>query len=121
LKLEIASVENNIILNKSRKFGASIVDVERVVPLRYRSIAKQLIRAGTSIGACVAEAQSAETMADFVHKLKIADKEANETYYWLGILEKQIPGFSRQLEPDLIEIKKLLSSIITTCRRKMKK
>ena len=60
-------------------------------------------------------------MSDFVHKLKIADKEANETYYWLSILEKQIPGFSKNLNDDLIEIKRLLSSIITTCRRKMKK
>ena len=114
-------MENNIILNKTRKFGASIVDAEALIPLRNRTIGKQLMRAGTSIGASVAEAQSAETMADFVHKLKIADKEANETYYWLGILEKQIPGFSHQLEPDLIEIKRLLSSIITTCRRRMKK
>jgi len=114
-------VENNIILNKTRQFGASIIEASLPIPPSYRGIGHQLVKSGTSIGACVAEAQSAETMADFVHKLKIADKEANETYYWLGILEKQIPGFSRQLEPDFIEIKKLLSSIITTCRRKMKK
>ena len=114
-------MENNIILHKTRQFGASIVEASLPIPSSYRGIGHQLVKSGTSIGASVAEAQSAEIMADFVHKLKIADKEANETYYWLGILEKQIPGFSRQLEPDLIEIKKLLSSIITTCRRKMKK
>jgi four helix bundle protein len=114
-------VEHNIILNKTRKFGASIVEATMPIPVCYRGIGKQVMRAGTSIGASVAEAQSAETMADFIHKLKIADKETNETFYWLSILEKQIPGFSTQLNSDLTEIKKLLSSIIITCKRKMRK
>ena len=114
-------MENNIILNKTRQFGSSIVEATMPIPPCYKVIGKQLVRAGTSIGASVAEAQSAETISDFVHKLKIADKEANETYYWLSILEKQMPGFGTTLNADLIEIKRLLSSIITTCRRKMKK
>ena len=114
-------MENNIILHKTRQFGASIVEASVPIPLCYKVIGNQLVRAGTSIGASVAEAQSAETMADFVHKLKVADKEANETQFWLSILEKNIPGFSTTLNDDLIEIKRLLSSIITTCRRKMKK
>jgi len=115
------SMENNIILHKTRQFGANIVEASMPIPLCYKVIGNQLVRAGTSIGTLVAEAQSAETMADFVHKLKVADKEANETEYWLSILEKNIPGFSTTLNDDLIEIKRLLSSIITTCRRKMKK
>jgi len=119
--MELYIVENNIILNKSRQFGANIVDAAVNIPPSFRVLSKQLMRAGTSIGASVAEAQSAETMADFVHKLKIADKEANETHYWLSILGKQLPNFNEQLIADLIEIKKLLASIIITCRRKMKK
>ena len=114
-------MENNIILNKTRKFGANIVEATMPIPVLYRGIGKQLMRAGTSIGASVAEAQSAETLADFVHKLKIADKETNETFYWLSILENQIPGFSTQLNAELIEIKRLLSSIIITCKRKMRR
>jgi len=114
-------MENNIILHKTRRFGANIVEASMPIRLCYKIIGNQLVRAGTSIGASVAEAQSAETMADFVHKLKVADKEANETQCWLSILEKQIPGFSIPLNDDLIEIKRLLSSIITTRRRKMKK
>ena len=114
-------MENNIILNKTRQFGASIVDAVSVIPISNKVIGNQLIRSGTSIGASVAEAQSAETLADFIHKLKVADKEVNETYYWLSILEKQMPGFSSQLYKDLTEIKKILSSIIITCKRKMKK
>jgi four helix bundle protein len=114
-------MENNIILHKTRHFGANIVEASMPIPVCYKVIGNQLIRAGTSIGACVAEAQSAETISDFVHKLKVADKEANETEYWLSILEKQMPGFSTPLLDELIEIKRLLSSIIATCSRKMKK
>ena len=114
-------MENNIILNKTRQFGSSIVDAASVIPISNRVLGKQLIRSGTSIGASVAEAQSAETLADFVHKLKIADKEVNETFYWLSVLEKQMPGFSKQLNADLSEIKRILSSIIITCKRKLKK
>jgi four helix bundle protein len=121
LLCELAAVENNIILNKTRQFGACIVDAASAIPISNRISGKQLIRSGTSIGASVAEAQSAETLADFVHKLKIADNEINETYYWLSILEKQIPGFGVQLNADLTEIKKILSSIIIICKRKMKK
>ncbi|MFN8338858.1 MAG: four helix bundle protein [Saprospiraceae bacterium] len=47
------------------------------------NLANQLFRSGTSIGANIREAQSAESKADFIYKVKIADKEANETEYWL--------------------------------------
>jgi four helix bundle protein len=49
-------------------------------------IARQLLRSGTSIGACVQEAQSAESRADFVHKMTIAQKEARESLFWLKLL-----------------------------------
>ncbi len=52
-------------------------------------IAKHLLKSGTSIGANVREAQSAESKADFIHKFKIADKEIKETEYWLLLCKKQ--------------------------------
>lgn len=53
-------------------------------------IANQLLRSGTAVGALVAESQQAESKNDFIHKMKIALKEANETYYWLTLCEKAI-------------------------------
>ena len=50
-------------------------------------LAKQLLRCGTSIGANVQEANQAESRADFIHKLSIANKEENETDYWLRLLK----------------------------------
>ena len=68
--LNLHEMENNIILHKTRQFGADIVDASLPIPLSYKGIGQQLVRSGTSIGASVAEAQSAETLADFVHKLE---------------------------------------------------
>ena len=81
-------------------------------------IAKQLLKAGTSIGANIFEAQTAESRADFIHKLKIADKEAKETEYWLILCEKA-PSypFDENLKNNLISIQKLLSKIIATCKK----
>ncbi len=113
-------MENNIILEKSIAFSAAIVELALTVPPSYKVLASQLMRSGTSIGASIAEAQSAESMTDFVHKLKIADKEANETVYWLRLLNTQLPSFGEDVNGKLMEIKKLLTSIIITCNRKRK-
>ncbi|NOY51837.1 MAG: four helix bundle protein [Chlorobi bacterium] len=69
-------------------------------------IAKQILKSGTSIGANIREAQSAESKADFIHKLKISDKEAEETAYWLQLckLSKSYPD-PADLETKLLEIK----------------
>lgn len=75
---------NNIILNKTIEFSLSIISyTEKLEELKKYVIAKQLLRAGTSIGANVHESQDAESKTDFIHKLKIAIKELNETKYWL--------------------------------------
>ena len=71
-------------------------------------LSKQIIRSGTSIGAMVREAEYAESKADFIHKLNIALKEANETEYWLDILfETQY--LDKKLYESLInDVKELL-------------
>lgn len=76
---------------------------------------KQVLRSGTSIGANIAEAQYAESVADFTHKLNIAQKECNETRYWIELLFESgeiNEGMFKSLGDDCAEIMKLLTSVI---------
>jgi four helix bundle protein len=81
-------------------------------------IARQLLRAGTGIGANVREAQNAESKADFIHKMKIAAKEADETEYWLLLIDS-IDGYPdcKGLLLDCSMIVKVLSKIISSSRK----
>jgi four helix bundle protein len=83
-------------------------------------IANQLLKSGTSIGANVFEAQHSESRLDFIHKMKIALKEANETLYWLSLCEK-IEGLTVQKETlnDLNEIMAILSKIVITSKKNL--
>ncbi len=109
----------NVILDNSFQFALKIIEfTELLEENRKYVIGKQLLRSGTSVGANIREAQSAESRADFTHKLKIADKEANETLYWLKLCEysKNYPN-PDGLEEDLVVILKLLSSIIASSKK----
>jgi len=83
-------------------------------------MSKQLLRSGTAIGALYREAEYAESKADFIHKLAIAQKECNETLYWLELLKaaKIIDEkmFSN-IHVDAEELMKLLTSIIKTTKK----
>jgi len=83
-------------------------------------IAKQLLRSGTSIGASIFEAQHAESKADFIRKMKIAIKEANETLYWLIICEKSssYPGNS-SLKVSVEESIRNISKIILSSKNRV--
>ncbi len=76
--------------DKFLDFGADIVALVKQLPrvTPGRQIADQILRSGTSVGANVNEAQSAESRADFLHKLQIALKEIRETGYWLAIIQR---------------------------------
>jgi four helix bundle protein len=83
-------------------------------------IGKQYLRSATSIGANVAEAQSGESKADFIHKLSIAQKEARESLYWLQLLARSNTVPKSRLEPLLQETEALiaiLTKIIVTTKR----
>jgi len=100
-------------------FAISIVIYcEKLEKRRKFIISNQLLRSGTSIGANVNEAQKAESRSDFIHKMKIADKEAKETEYWLRICERMdsYPPIDNLLL-DLLIIQKTLSKIISTSKR----
>ncbi len=109
----------NVIVEKSVAFALSIIQFTEVLEQdRKYVIAKQLLRSGTSIGANIFEAQNAESKADFIHKMKIAAKEASETLYWLLLCERnESYQFDLQLRNDLEEIIKILSRIIATLKR----
>jgi four helix bundle protein len=109
----------NAILDKSFEFALAIIEFsEELENNKKYIIARQILKSGTSIGANIREAQGAESKADFIHKLKIAAKEAEETEYWL-LLCKHSPNypFNEMLLTQLKEIQKLFSAIIATSRR----
>ena len=110
--------KKNIIVEKSFQFALKIVDYcELLEENRKFVIARQLLKSGTSVGANVREAQNAESKADFIHKIKIAAKEAEETEYWLLIC-KHSPSypFEEQLLIEVQEIIKILSKIISSSK-----
>ncbi len=115
--------EDNAILHLSFNFALKIVEYcEQLDALKKYVISNQLLKSGTSIGANVREAQNAESMADFTHKLKLAAKEADETEYWL-LLCKKSKGYpsSGPLMDQLLCMQKLLTRIISTMKTKINK
>jgi len=110
----------NIIIDLSFKFALDIISFVEILEQKKKFIiSNQLLKSGTSIGANVREAQNAESKADFIHKLKIAAKEADETEYWLLLCEKSgnYP-FDSQLLGDIKVIQKILNKIIGTSKTK---
>ena len=109
-------MKNNTILDKSFSFSVRIVNLHKYLTDQKKeyTISKQLYKSGTSIGANISEAQRAESTADFVHKMKIALKEANESQYWLQLLHKTEYLTDKEFDSihnDLLEILKLLTAI----------
>jgi four helix bundle protein len=111
-------LKENLIVTLTFQFSLDVVTfVEMLEANRKYAVANQLIRSGTSIGANVREAQNAESRADFIHKLKIAAKEAEETEYWLEICQqsKSYPN-CEELLSQVLSIKKVLSKIIASSK-----
>ena len=113
--------QKNIVVEKSLDFSVEMVKFCEVLDFKKKYIiAKQLLSSGTSIGANVFEAQHAESKADFIHKMKIAVKEANETLYWLLICEKSesYPTDS-SLKEKTEELIRIISRIILSSKGKV--
>lgn len=113
----------NLLLEVTFNFALHIIEfVEKLEELRKYIIAKQLLRSGTSIGANAREAQFAESKQDFIHKLKIAEKEADETEYWLLLCKQSIHyPFDEELLTEVVSIKRLLAKIITSSKQSLNK
>lgn len=114
----------NIIKDKSFEFAISTIRLYQKLTSENKEyiISKQLLRSGTSAGALIREAEQGESKKDFIHKLSIAQKEINETLYWLELLHA-----TTYIKSDLfqknhnhaIEILKLLTAIIKTTKSRI--
>ncbi len=111
--------KENLIVQLTFEFALEIIEITAVLEERKKFVlAKQLLRSGTSIGANVREGQNAESKKDFIHKLKIAAKEADETEYWLLLckMSKTINLDCHLLIEKLNVIQRILSKIIATSK-----
>ncbi len=113
-------IEQNLVLKLSFDFALAIIDFsERLEVERKYVVARQLLKAGTSIGANAMEAQNAESKADVIHKFKIAAKEAEETQYWLLLCDysKTYPD-CKELIAEIESISNVIGKIISSSKRK---
>ncbi|MCG3165949.1 MAG: hypothetical protein POELPBGB_01724 [Bacteroidia bacterium] len=110
--------KDNVILTKSFQFACDIIDLNKLlIEAKQFEIAKQVIRSGTSIGANIREAQRAVSKPDFINKLGIALKEADETQYWFELIEAKIFKLNDKLKKELEEIISLLVVIINSSKK----
>ena len=110
--------KKNVVLELSFEFALEIIKFSEELEDRKKYIiSRQLLKSGTSVGANVREAQSCESRLDFIHKFKIAAKEAEETEYWLLLCKhsENYPDTECLLE-KLTSIQKLLSKIISSAK-----
>lgn len=110
------------IKERTFEFANRVVDVVEELPQTrtFDVLARQLIRAGTSVGANVEEAHAADSRADFAFKLSIALREARESRYWLRIVMRRIQarGPLQDLANESEEIMKILGAIISKVRKR---
>ncbi|RXK03999.1 four helix bundle protein [Arcobacter sp. CECT 8989] len=112
---------NNVLKNKSYDFALRIVNLTKYLQEEKKEfiLLKQILRSGTAIGALIAESEYAQSKSDFISKLHISIKEANETNYWLNLLKDSSyinDKMHKSISPDLIELLKILTSSIKTAK-----
>jgi four helix bundle protein len=114
-------MKENVIKDKSFQFAIRIIHLYKFLCEERKEfvLSKQLLRSGTSIGANIREAINAESPADFIHKLAVAQKECDETLYWLELLketeyinEKEFTS----MNSDANELLKIIRSIILSSK-----
>lgn len=114
-------MRENPIREKSFAFALRVVKLAKDLERDKKGfvLSRQVLRSGTAVGALVREAEHAESRADFVQKMSIALKEANETLYWLELLyrgEYMDKGSFESMRFDNEEIIKMLSAIVKTSK-----
>lgn len=113
----------NPVVEKSIQVALLIIEYcELLESNRKYVISRQLLKSGTSIGANVHEAQNAESKADFIHKIKIATKELEETKYWLTLCEKSKSypvhiSLQKEVSELGLNLYKILSTSIKSVRK----
>jgi len=114
-------MEKNTVKYKSYAFALRVIKAYKFLSSEQREfvLSKQMLRSGTAIGALIREAEHAESKADFIHKMSIALKEANETKYWLMLLHDSELFNDKSFESivsDCQELIKMLISIIESSK-----
>lgn len=118
-----AAMKDNILYTKSMAFAIRCVNLYKHLTLEKKEFAlsKQMLRSGTSIGANIRESRNAQSRADFINKMAIALKEADETQYWFELLhhtdfitEKDFTS----INADVDELISILTSVIKTSKNK---
>ena len=118
--------QENAIMKKSKAFALRIVNMYKYLCGEKREyvMSKQVLRSGTSIGANVREAIRGQTKPDFIAKMSVAQKEAEETCYWLELLYESgylSRNIFESMYRDNLEINRILASIIITARQNLKR
>ena len=109
----------NIIENKSFYFAVRIVNLYKYIidDKREFVLSKQLLRSGTSIGANVAEAERAQSRADFAAKMSVSLKESNETLYWLRLLNATDYITNEEFSSMQKDLDELISLLVSICKK----
>jgi len=117
-------MRENVLKEKSYAFALRIVKLYKYLCIHKEYVlSKQVLRSGTAVGALVSEAEFGQSKADFIFKLSIGLKEANETLYWLKLLKDS--GYLEEkmfesIKPDVDELIKLLIASINTAKKNSK-
>ena len=118
-------MKSNVVKDKSFRFAIRVVNLYKFLVSNKKEyvLSKQLLRSGTSVGAMIRESEYAESKPDFIHKMAIAQKEMNESIYWLELLQEtdyiKLDEFE-SLNADAVEIMKLITSIIVSSKKSAK-
>lgn len=116
-------MKESLIKTKSFEFAVNVVNLYKFLTTEKKEfvLSKQLLRSGTSVGAMVREAEHSKSTSDFIHKLAIAQKEINETIYWLELLYQTKylnQNEFQKINEEAIVIIKMLTAIIKTTKNK---
>ncbi len=120
----MSNAKRNVIGEKSFEFALVIIKTIKRVQKNHKEyvLSKQLLRSGTAIGAMVREAEHAESKKDFVHKMSIGLKEANESRYWLDLIYKSdyvLENEYNNLSNQIVQIIKLLVAIVKSSKQNL--
>lgn len=111
-------MSNNILKDKSYAFAIRVVHLYKHLTGSQREfvLSKQVLRSGTSVGALIREAEFAQSKKDFISKMSIALKEANETSYWIDLLKDTSFLTSEEYDSLNLEIKELIKMLVSTVK-----
>jgi four helix bundle protein len=106
-------MKESVLKHKSFRFAVRIVNLYKYLCEDKKEfvLSKQILRSGTSVGAMIREAEHSESKADFVHKMAIAQKEINETLYWLELLKETKYILNKEFESLKVEAVEIIKMV----------